>query len=88
MTSTLNDPAVAYALAYSDGRDDALEFRATHSEEECVEVAEDESEPDEALISAVGTAWLARRWGIDWETQGRASCDEYNRGYRTALLED
>lgn len=88
MPTTLNDPAVAFALAYSDGRDDAHEFRADHTEEECAEVAADEVEPDDALISAVGPAWLARRWGIDWETQGRAACAEYNRGYRAALLED
>lgn len=88
MTTTLNDPAVAFALAYADGREAAFEFRADHTEEECTEEAEDGSEPDEALISAMGPAGLARLWGIDWETQGRAACAEYNRGYRAALLED
>lgn len=77
---------VAYALAYADGRAAALEFRDDHTEEECTKEAEDGSEPAEELISARG-AWLVRRWGIDWETQGRAACSEYNRGYRTALLE-
>lgn len=77
---------VTYALAYADGRASALVFRSNHTEEECVNEAEDGSDPGEELISAMG-AWLVRRWGIDWETQGRAACSEFNRGYRVALLE-
>lgn len=86
MPSTQIDD-VAYALAYADGRAAALEFRDYHTEEECTKEAENGSEPAEEAIEALG-AWLVRRWGVDWETQGRAACVEYNRGYRTALLED
>lgn len=87
MTTTLNDPAVAYSLAYADGRSEALDFRADHTEEECAEAAEEAVGPDEALISAMGPDWLARRWGIDWDTQGLRACAEYNRGYRVTLRE-
>lgn len=87
MTTTLNDPAVAFSLAYDDGRSDALEFRGDHTEEECEEAADESVEPDDALISAMGPAWIAKRWGIEWDTQGRQACSEYNRGYRVTLRE-
>lgn len=47
------------------------------------------SEPDEALINAMGTGWILERLGLEdteenWATSGLAWCERYNAGYWAA----
>lgn len=68
--------------AVVDGREDALTF----AQENRAEVAEIIAnwgcslKPDESLINAMGSEWVARRWGVEAETEAFAvACADYNQ---------
>lgn len=71
---------------YQDGIADGEEFERENDDRAAIEKAlADPVKADEGLINSMGIRWIANRWGIDWESQGREACRDYNRGFDDAL---